>query len=160
MAPDVITELALPVRYVNASLTSATEPPWWISARLLHGENPEIAHALLDQAREAEPQPDFFLGGHDVREAFNAFVLARSNHPASLGGSQGWGIGTGVKGSIAVVLPNGALLATGTQQAHDELAVLRDEWISLGKPHHESLAPTFVQTGDGWLVHLELRKLG
>ena len=36
MAPEVVTELALPQRYVNASATSEGQAPWWISARVLH----------------------------------------------------------------------------------------------------------------------------
>jgi protein-L-isoaspartate(D-aspartate) O-methyltransferase len=157
MAPDVITELALPVRYVDASRVVEGMPPWWISARVLHDQPREIAERLLDQARETEPKADFLPVDRDEWEAFNAFVLARTATPGSLGGSRGWGIGVALRDSIAVVLPGGALVAAGTGEAHDQLAELVGEWHDLGEPKHDRLVPTFTRAEDGWIVRAEMR---
>ena len=157
MAPGVITELAMPVRYVDAVHRSEGGAPWWISARLLHDQPREVATRLLTQIREAEPQAGFFTGGRDQWEAFNAFVLARTETPGSLGTANGWGIGVASIDGIAVVLPGGALVAAGTSQAHDELAGLFAEWHELGEPGHAILAPTFVANEDSWTVRATVR---
>ncbi|WP_052684541.1 protein-L-isoaspartate O-methyltransferase family protein [Lentzea aerocolonigenes] len=157
MAPEVITELGLPVRYVNASLLVDGGPPWWISAEVLHEQPQDVADRLLDQVRGAAPRDGFLPVDTEARWAFNAFVLARTDAPASLGGPIGWGIGVGTQNSIAVVLPNGAALSAGTDEAYDMLAELVDEWHELGEPRHDRLEPTFAKAEDGWQVRARLR---
>ncbi|ANZ36449.1 hypothetical protein BBK82_10615 [Lentzea guizhouensis] len=157
MAPDVITELGLPVRYVNASRLVEDAPPWWISAHMLHEQPRDVADKLLDKVREAAPQADFLPVDTATRLAFNAFVLARTNWPASLGGPIGWGIGVATSDSIAVVLPDGAGLTAGTSEAFDLLAELVDEWHEFGEPRYDRLEPTFTPCADGWQVRPKVR---
>ncbi|MDX8053483.1 methyltransferase domain-containing protein [Lentzea sp. BCCO 10_0798] len=157
MAAEVITELGLPVRYVNASLPVDGAPPWWISAHLLHEQPQETADRLLDEVRLAAPQPEFLPVDTESRLAFNAFVLAQTDSPASLGGPVGWGVGVATSDSIAVVLPDGAGLTAGTSEAFDLLAELVDEWHELGEPRHDRLEPTFTKSKNGWQVRARLR---
>lgn len=154
MAPDVVTELALPQRYVNASIVTEGAPPWWISAHELHDQPSIDAVHLLHQAFHADLEPGFMSVSRDQREAFNAFVLARTGKPASLGTDSGWGIGVGLTDSIAVVLPNGALLAAGTGQARDLLAELVGDWYEAGEPGHAALTATLHAGPDGWTVRV------
>lgn len=157
MAPEVVIELALPQRYVNASIVTEGVPPWWISAHELHDHPTEVAERLLDQAHVAVPRPDFLPLGRDKWQAFNAFVLASTDTPASLGTSWGWGIGVGLIDSIAVVLPNGALLSAGTDEARDRLAELVGDWYEHGEPGHDALRARFTDGPDGWTVRAVLR---
>ncbi|TVT43828.1 methyltransferase domain-containing protein [Amycolatopsis rhizosphaerae] len=159
MAPEVVTDLAVPIRFVDATRIADNQPSWWISAQALHGQPDTVARALLDQAHEAAPRPGFFVDGRVAWEAFTTYVLARSPHPASVGGAHGWGIGVAVADSVAVVLPDGGLLVAGSRQAHDELHALLTEWIELGKPHHERLQPVFTPDPEGWSVRVKLRDL-
>lgn len=157
MAPDVVTELGLPQRYVNASIMIEGAQPWWISAHELHDQPRSSAEHLLHQAYGATPQPDFLPISRDQREAFNAFVLARTDKPASLGTAWGWGIGVGLADSIAVVLPNGALLAAGSDQARDLLAELVGDWYEGGEPGHDALTAKLHEGPDGWTVRVALQ---
>lgn len=157
MAPDVVTELGLPIRYVDASVSTGDGPAWWISAHELHNQPGTIATSLLNQAHGSTPLPGFLPVDRAKREAFNAFVLAKTTSPASLGTSWGWGIGVGFADSIAVVLPDGALMEAGTSRAHDQLAELVDDWHECGELGHDQLTATFEQGSDGWTVRARLR---
>ncbi|WP_433268220.1 protein-L-isoaspartate O-methyltransferase family protein [Actinosynnema sp. CS-041913] len=157
MAPEVVTELALPQRFVNASVVTEGAPPWWISAHELHDQPRAVAERLLDQAHIAVPRPDFLPVGRDKWQAFNAFVLAGTATPASLGTSWGWGIGVGLVDSIAVILPTGALLSAGTGEARDLLAELVGDWYERGEPSHNALHANFLEGPDGWTVRATLR---
>lgn len=157
MAPDVITDFRLPVRYVDASQRVNDGPAWWLSARVLHDQPQHIAQRLLDQVREAEPQAGFLPVDQDKWQAFNAFLLAHTATPGSLGGPSGWGIGVGLTDSIAVVLPDGAVVAAGSSEAHDQLAEWADEWHELSEPLHDALMPAFTKTEEGWAVRATLR---
>lgn len=63
MAPEVITEFGLPIRYVDAVRRFPDGPPWWISGDQLHGQPPTVAERLLDQLVDAEPEHEFFNQG-------------------------------------------------------------------------------------------------
>lgn len=157
MAPEVVTDLALPQMFVHASATSEGQAPWWISARVLHTQPKDAAKRLLDLAREATPLGEFLPVSRDKRDAFNAFVLSQTATPASLGTPNGWGIGVGLVDSIAVVLPDGSLLAAGSSVAHDRMAEWVDDWDELGEPGHYAMRAKLLKTAGGWDVRLQLR---
>lgn len=157
MAPEVITELGLPIRYVDAVCRQPDGPPWWISGRQLHGQPPAVVENLLDLLVEAEPERGFFNQGRDSWQAFTAFVLASTASPASLGGTGGWGIGTATPDSVAVSLSNGGLLAAGTDEARTDLATKLEEWHDLGDPDLTDLKPAFISDDAGWAVRPQLR---
>lgn len=156
MAPEIITEFALPIRYVNASHSDLNCPPSWISTHRLHDQPQDTAARLLDQVRIAETQLGFFDGYHKDWQAFTAFVLAHSANPASVGSQQGWGLGTGTPDSIAVVLPGGTFLHAGSNEATDKLPALLDEWRQRGKPGYDALRPCFIPDVDGWAVRAQI----
>ncbi|PWK83219.1 protein-L-isoaspartate(D-aspartate) O-methyltransferase [Lentzea atacamensis] len=156
MAPEVITNFALPLRYIDASRQGESGPPWWISAEQLHARPKDLAERLLDQASAAVPVPGFFNGSKTQWESFTSFVLAESGNPASLGGSNGWGLGVATSDGVAVVLRSGALLAAGTETAASELASHLEDWNSLGKPDHSDLKPTYTKTSEGWVVRAKV----
>lgn len=155
MAPEIITEFALPIRYVNASHSDSDCSPSWISAHRLHDQPQDTAARLLDQVRTAEPQPGFLDGGREDLQVFTAFMLTHSANPASVGSQQGWGLGTGTPDSIAVVLPGGGLLHAGSNEATNELRTLLDEWRQRGKPGYDALRPRFIPDADGWTVRAQ-----
>jgi protein-L-isoaspartate(D-aspartate) O-methyltransferase len=152
MAPEVITNFALPIRYIDASRQGDSGPPWWISAEQLHKQPQEVAEQLLDHASEAAPQPGFLAKDRALWEAFTSFVLAESDNPASLGGVSGWGLGVATSDGVAVVLRSGALLAAGDERASSELASLLADWHNLGQPAHSNLTPVYIADNDGWEV--------
>lgn len=156
MAPEIITELGLPIRYVDAVRRLPDGPPWWISAHQLHHQPNTVAEQLLAQLAEAEPKPEFFDRQAGDWRAFTAFLLASTTNPASVGGARGWGIGTAASDSIAVSLSNGALLATGTDEACDELTGALNEWRKLGEPILANLTPSFTADENGWAVRSHL----
>lgn len=156
MAPEVVTELALPQMFVNASVTEEGAAPWWISSRVLHTQPRDVAAHLLSLAREAKPQRDFLPVIRAKREGFHAFVLSQTATPASVGTPGGWGIGVGLVNSVAVVLPDGSLLAAGSTEAHDRMAEWVDDWHELGEPGHEDLRAKLHKTPGGWDVRLTL----
>lgn len=155
MAPEVITEFALPIRYVNASHSDSDCPPSWISAHHLHDQPHDTATRLLNQVRTAKPQPGFFDGDHQDWQAFTTFILTHSPSPASVGTHQRWGLGVGTPDGIAVILPGGELLHAGSHEAADELRVLLDAWKQRGKPSYDTLRPRFIPDADGWAVRAE-----
>lgn len=155
MAPEIITEFALPIRYVNASHSNVNGPPSWISAHRLHDQPQDTATRLLDQLRITEPGPGFFDGDHKDWQALTAFILTHSTNPASAGSHQGWGLGTATPDSIAVILPEGGLLHAGSNDATDELHALLDEWRHRGKPGYDTLRPRFIPNTDGWIVRTQ-----
>lgn len=152
MAPEVITEFALPIRYVNASQNNSDSPPSWISAHRLHDQPQDVATRLLDQVRTVKPQPGFFDGDHEDWQVFTAFVLAHSANPASVGSKHGWGLGVGTADSVAVVERAGELLHVGNNEAIDELSALLDKWKQRGKPGYDALQLRFIPDAQGWAV--------
>lgn len=157
MAPEIITELGLPIRYVDAVCRLPDGPPWWISGHQLHGQPSTVAERLLDQLVDAEPEREFFNQGGDGWRGFTAFLLASTTNPASVGGARGWGIGTVIHDSIAVSLSNGGLLAVDNDEARNELANVLKEWYELGEPGLIDLKPSFTRGEDGWAVRPRLR---
>lgn len=155
MTPEVITDFALPIRYVNASHSDSDCPPSWISAHRLHDQPQNMATMLLNQVRTAEPQLGFFDGDYEEWQTFTVFILAHSTNPASVGSNQRWGLGVGTPDSIAIILPGGELLHAGSHEATDELCVLLDEWKQRGKPSYDALLPHFIPGADGWAVRAQ-----
>ncbi|MGH3625652.1 MAG: protein-L-isoaspartate O-methyltransferase family protein [Sciscionella sp.] len=156
MAPEIITELGLPIRYVDAVRRLPVGPPWWISAHQLHQQPSTVAADLLAQLVEAEPEPEFFDRQANDWRAFTTFLLASTTNPAGVGGAHGWGIGTATPNSVAVSLSNGALLTAGTDEAHEELTSVLDEWRKAGKLGLADLSPSFTADEDGWAVRPQL----
>lgn len=156
MAPEIISELGLPVRYVDAVRRSPDGPPSWISAQRLHHQPITVAERLLAQLAEAESEPEFFDRHAADWRAFTAFLLASTTNPATAGGAHGWGIGTAAPDSVAVSLSSGALLTAGADAAREELTKALSDWQKLGEPGFASLASTFVADEGGWAVRPQL----
>ncbi len=152
MTPEIITELGLPIRYVDAVRRSPNGPPWWISGHQLHGRPPAVAERLLDQLVATEPEPEFFHQGSDGWRGFTAFLLASTTDPAGIGGACGRGIGTATADSIAIALSNGGLLTAGTSESRNELTHVLKQWHELGRPELIDLEPTFTPDEDGRAV--------
>lgn len=151
LAPEVITDFALPIRYVDASRVEGAGPAVWISAVRLHGQPPETSEALLEEVRVAKAVPDFLTGGRTRWEAFTAFVLARTDNVASVGSVAGTGLGVADTTSVAVVLRNGSCLTAGSGSAGGELRALLAEWIDLGLDYSD-LTASFTRSDEGWTV--------
>lgn len=156
MAPEVITEFGLPIRYVNAVRRSPAGPPWWISARALHDQPATVANHLLANLAHAEPEPEFVNRQDEDWWSFTTFLLASTTTPASAGGAHGWGIGIATATSIAVSLSTGALLTAGTHETRHHLTTALDEWRTAGRPDLTDLTPTFTTDEQGWAVRVRL----
>lgn len=156
MAPEVITEVGLPLRYVDAVHRQLDGPPWWISADQLHDQPPTSAKDLLDQLIKAESEHEFFTEGREAWLAFTSFVLASTSRPASVGGACGWGVGTATPDSVAVSLSTGGLLAAGADEARSELVALAQEWRAADRPDLSKLALSFLPHDEGWAVRPQL----
>jgi protein-L-isoaspartate(D-aspartate) O-methyltransferase len=152
MAPEVITELGLPVRFVDAVHRPSEAQPWWISGPVFRDRPKDMAQKLLDQLVVADSAADFFDLTRDSWRGFTAFVLASTDYPASVGSSSGLALGVATTDSLAVSLPNGGLLACGTGEALDELAAYWQKWRDQGEPGLTDLSPKLTQSEDGWLV--------
>jgi protein-L-isoaspartate(D-aspartate) O-methyltransferase len=152
MAPDVITDFGLPIRYVDAVRRLPGGTVWWISAHQLHDRLNDVAEQLLDQLSDAEPETGFFDRQNDDWRSFTAFVLATTAQPASVGFRQAWGIGVALPHTVAVSLSNGSLLTAGATDAREELTKTLNEWHERGKPDLASLTPSFSRDADGWTV--------
>ena len=152
MAPEIITELGLPIRYVDAVHRTTAGPAWWISAHQLHQQPSTVADQLLSDVAHAEPEPEFFDRHADDWSGFTTFLLASSTNPASVGGTHGWGIGTATPNSVAISLSNGALLRAGTDEAHDEITTVLNEWRRADRPGLADLSPSLTADVDGWSV--------
>ncbi|MGQ0838009.1 protein-L-isoaspartate O-methyltransferase family protein [Actinokineospora sp.] len=157
MAPDVITNFGLPIRYVDAVRRLPDCPSWWISAHQLHDRSSSVADNLLDSLSRADLEPGFFDQGADGWRAFTAFVLASAtDEAASAGGPLGWGIGVATPESVAVSLSNGGLLFAGTDDARNSLTDLLAQWRKDGEPDYTKLTPSYSHGGDGWTVRPEV----
>jgi protein-L-isoaspartate(D-aspartate) O-methyltransferase len=158
MAPEVITDFGLPIRYVNAVRRLPDGPSWWLSAHELHDQPRTTAERLLDMLCESKPDQNFFSGTADDWRAFTSFVLASTPSVASAGGPIGWGVGVGTTESIAVCLRNGAVASAGTDSARDDLAALLAEWLDAGQPDLGDFAPEYARHDEGWAVRLRFRE--
>ncbi|MBI3687088.1 MAG: methyltransferase domain-containing protein [Actinobacteria bacterium] len=156
MAPEVIIDFGMPIRYVDAVDRQADGQPWWVSGHRLHEQPAEVAQKLLDELVEAEPEQGFFDQGADRWRAFTAFVLASTDDVASAGGPRGWGIGLATADSLAVSLSNGGLLVAGTDDTKNSLAELLAQWRRTGEPDLAMLKPSFAVDDDGWAVRPEV----
>lgn len=157
MTPHATDELTVPVRYVDAVRGSGSDQSVWISANALHDQPPQAATLLADRLARATPHG--FLTGADNRDAFIAYLLACTDRPASVGTPHGWGLGLATAHSVAVVLSDGSLLAAGTQQASEDLNVMRDRWRRWFDPTwstYDHIAATIQPDPEGWVIRTRL----
>jgi len=151
MAPEIITAPGTPIRHVDAVRPRDDGTATWISGHRPHGQPRE---ALLNMLEPAASEPGF-LDPDDV-EAFTAFPLADGDL-ASAGTPDGHGLGVATSEGMAVLLPDGALLAVGSPEARGRLERLRDRWLELGRPGHRDLVPAFTPTEESWMVRARCR---
>ncbi|MBM7771763.1 protein-L-isoaspartate(D-aspartate) O-methyltransferase [Actinokineospora baliensis] len=155
MAPEVITNFALPIRFVDAVRGNGDGPPWWLSATTLH-DAPELsAETLLAQLATAEPKDNFLSTDEDWR-SFAAYVLASTDTAGSAGGPLGWGVGLATEDQAAFSLSNRKLLAVSSGSA-DRLTALRDRWREEGEPGLSDVDVAVAETPEGWTVRPRLR---
>lgn len=149
MTPDVISDFAVPIRYVDAVLRHADGPPSWISAVSLHNR-PTDAADLAAQLVAATPGPGFLDGR--PRDLLAAYLFAATGTPASAGNRHGRGIGVATPDSAAIILHGGALLAAGKADARDELAAIITSWINAGQPGYHAATVHYTPDEAGWKV--------
>ncbi|MGH3901812.1 MAG: protein-L-isoaspartate O-methyltransferase family protein [Pseudonocardiaceae bacterium] len=155
MHPEVMTELRLPVRYVDAQYREPSGP-YWISGAQLH-HDPDAADRLLRTlAAAASPSLPAVLD-HDAWHAFKAWLLAtHRNRAASAGGPDLWGIGLANPYSIAVIQPDCTVLHAGSEQMLHCLHDAALTWDDTGRPSFDALSPTAHPVTDGWAITASL----
>lgn len=152
MHHDVITDLGVPIRYVDAvQQTGQDGRPVWISASLLHdnssGAN-RAAAMLMDGRTELSP-----IGRDDAAcHAFYSYLLAEHlPELASAGLPGGWGIGLLYPNSAAFLRSRDLYLA-GTTHAASQLRALIAVWEQAGRPDHSQLRPVLTEHPEGYTV--------
>lgn len=157
MTSHTMDDLTVPSRYVDAVRRQGPEPAVWVSARALHDQPASVSHALAGQLASAVPQPGFLPVAH--RASFITYLLAVTDLPASAGAPTGWGTGVATRDSIAVILPDGSVLAAGTGDARDALTAARDAWrcwFDPARSSYQRITATLSPDPDGWTIRPNL----
>lgn len=156
MHPDVITELRLPIRYVDAQYREPSGP-YWISGTQLHDDQDAADRLLRTLATVASTSLRAVLD-HDAWHSFKAWLLAtHRDQAASAGGPDLWGIGLANPYSIAVIQPDITVLHAGSEQMFHCLHDAALTWDDVGRPSFDTLLPTAKPVTDGWEITASLR---
>ncbi|MDX2968342.1 methyltransferase domain-containing protein [Kribbella solani] len=150
MAPDVVTDFSVPIRYVDGARRLSEDETVWISAHQLHNQPKAAVDFLLAELEKDSPTAAFIDPQKVV--TFTTYVLGVTAHPASAGTPHGWGFGVATRDGVAVVGYDGALITAGATDAADEIVALRDRWVQNGEPDHAALGVTFTGSSEGWIV--------
>lgn len=159
MASHPVDELDVPSRYVDAVYRHEPDLAVWTSAHALHSQPALVSDALTRQLASASPRPGFLPAAHCT--SFIAYLVAVTDVPASAGTVHGWGTGVATRNSIAVVLPDGSLLAAGTGDARSALTAVRERWRRWFDPAHpgyQRIIATLRPDPDGWTIRPNLQK--
>lgn len=151
MHSEPITELGLPVRYVDAAHTSPGEEPWWISAEWLRTGGGRPARGLLDLLRngvQSEPTPRIPPTSSPGSTSSSQQVLTTAG---ILDGHLG--VGATMPGS-AVLLTRAELITADTDEAVTQLSNWIDQWRRHDRSGWPQLTGYLELSSDGWLVSL------
>lgn len=159
MYPEVITEVAVPIRHRDALHQLDGRETVWVSAPTVR-DNPERArHAAQMIAAECSvPSP--LEDDYPARSAFYGYLYARRPHglaSAGFGGvepASAWGIGIVLTDSAAFLRPRDMIVA-GTGEAEESLRALIKEWAHAGRPDHTALQPILIPGSEGFSVEVE-----
>lgn len=142
MRPEVITEVAVPIRYRDALDGGGTA---WVSAPTVRGD-PERAHHAVRMIAEGRSVPSPLDDDYLARSAFSGYLYARQPHGLASAGFSG--VGPGSASGIGLVLADSAailrprdILVAGTGQTEESLRALLTEWMQGGRPDHTTADP-------------------
>ncbi|MGH3854240.1 MAG: protein-L-isoaspartate O-methyltransferase family protein [Pseudonocardiaceae bacterium] len=161
MCPEVITEVAVPIRYRDALDDGGTV---WVSAPAVRSD-PELARRAARMIAEGHTVPSPLNDDHPARSAFSGYLYARRPHGLASAGFSG--VGPGSASGIGLVLADSAailrprdILVAGTGQAEESLRALITEWVGAGRPDHTALQPILIPDPAGFIVVLDQVKDG
>jgi protein-L-isoaspartate(D-aspartate) O-methyltransferase len=160
MYPEVITEVAVPIRYCDAVHHRDEPGTVWVSAPPLRDDRARACDAarMIAMGRSV-PSP--FGEDYVARSAFNSCLYARrprSLASAGFGGAglaSASGIGLVLADSAAVLRPQDMYLA-GTEETEKSLRALIEEWVQAGRPDHTALEPTLLPGAEGFGVEVHI----
>lgn len=153
MHNEVIPDIAVPVRYVDATSRAPDSAPAWISAAWLRQPDVEPSN-VFDRllAMPAQILPDPFDGDDQGRSAFCAYLYALNTRDLTTAVlSDGSGVGTSDHDGIAL-LRTGDLFIAGTSSSRDRLLSWIHAWHQLGRPGHDALTLALYREPVGWIV--------
>ncbi|MGH3720812.1 MAG: protein-L-isoaspartate O-methyltransferase family protein [Pseudonocardiaceae bacterium] len=161
MCPEVITEVAVPIRYRDALNGSENV---WVSAPTVRGD-PERARHAARMIAEGHSVPSPLEADYPARSAFYGYLYARQPHGLASAGSSG--VGPGSASGIGLVLTDSAavlrprdMVVAGTGQAEESLRALITQWAHAGRPNHTALQPILIPGPAGFSVILDQVKGG
>ncbi|MGH3825760.1 MAG: protein-L-isoaspartate O-methyltransferase family protein [Pseudonocardiaceae bacterium] len=160
MCPEVITEVAVPIRYRDALDGGGSA---WVSAPAVRGD-PERAHRAARMIAAGRSVPSSLDDDYLARSAFYGYLYARRPHGLASAGFSGIGLssasgmGLVLADSAAVLRPRDMLVA-GTGQAEESLRALITEWAHAGRPDHTALQPILIPDSAGFRVEVGIRTL-
>jgi protein-L-isoaspartate(D-aspartate) O-methyltransferase len=153
MHDEPITELGLPVRYVDAADTPSGEEPWWISAEWLRAGPAQHATDLLDLVRSDATTTPQDLGG-DTASLFAWLYATRPDGLTTAGILDGHlAVGATTPGSAAL-LTHTDLVTAGSDDARTLLDEWTDQWRAQGRPGWDRLTGVTEHTEDGLAIRL------
>lgn len=159
MHPEVITEVAVPIRYRDALCQLTGGVAVWISAPTLR-DSPQRARqaAQMIAAGHSVPSP---LDDYAAYRAFCGYLYARQPHGlasagfARVGPASTWGIGL-VRTDSAAVLRPGDMYIAGAEEAEESLRTLITEWAHTGQPDHTALRPILIPSLGGFSIEVHV----
>ncbi len=159
MHPEVITEIAVPIRYRDALHQLDGGGAVWVSAPALRDDPEQARHAAqMIAAGRSVPSP-LDGDGYPARSACYGYLYARRPEGLACAGFGGvgpasaWGIGLVLTDSAAVLRPRDLYVA-GTGQAEESLRALTEEWEQAGRPDHTALQPILIPGPEGFRVEV------
>lgn len=155
MHVEPITDLGLPIRYVDAAHSPQGEEPTWISAEWFRNGPTSQASELLDLLRDDPAVTPTDLGEHDDPSALFAWLYAtRPESLATAGILDGHlAVGATAPGSAAL-LTHADLVTAGSDDARALLRTWIDQWRAEGKPGWPDLSGVLEPADDGLTLRL------
>ncbi len=151
MHSEIITDFAVPVRYVDGLLRGDGHSVWVSGPELREYRELAVRAGQMIAAGRAMASPVAISSG---AVACHGYLLARRPKGlASAGVGGDWGIGL-VLGDSAALLRNDDIYVAGTGRAEDQLRGLLGEWEQAGRPDHSWLRAHLAEELDGYSVRV------
>lgn len=160
MYPEVITEVAVPIRHRDALHRLDGGQTMWVSAPRLR-DHPELIRAAAQMIAAGRSVPSPLGEDYTARSAFNGYLFARRPHGLASAGFGGTGpasasgIGLVLTESVAFLRPRDMYVA-GAGLAEESLRALIEDWALAGQPDHAALKPVLVRNAADFDVKVRI----
>ncbi|HWR48206.1 MAG TPA: hypothetical protein VN327_11435, partial [Pseudonocardiaceae bacterium] len=148
MYPEVITEVAVPIRHRDGLHQLNGRETVWVSAPTVR-DDPEYARQAAQMIAAGHSVSSPLDDDYPAHSAFYGYLYARQPHGLASAGCGG--VGPGSASGIGLVLTDSAAIlrprdmyVAGTGEAEESLRALIKEWTHTGRGEHTALQPILI----------------